>query len=84
MAQRLGVDSVLVGDPGDRIMLGVLTDQPQAARRWWSIEELRHVEGDERYVAWLLFATTGVQESEVAGLTATPAPCTPRRSGGAP
>jgi integrase len=45
----------------------------KAVRRWWSIEELRHflrhVEGDELYAAWLLFATTGAREGEIAGLT---------------
>ncbi len=45
----------------------------KAVRRWWSIEELRHflrhVEGDELHAAWLLFATTGDREGEIAGLT---------------
>ena len=45
----------------------------KARHVWWSVEELRrflaHVEGDELYAAWLLFATTGAREGEVAGLT---------------
>jgi hypothetical protein len=35
----------------------------KASTRWWSVEELRaflqHVQDDELYAAWLIFATTG-------------------------
>jgi integrase len=45
----------------------------KAPARWWSIDELRaflrHVEDDDLYAAWLLFATTGARAGEVAGLT---------------
>ena len=45
----------------------------KARTEWWSVEHLRtflrHVEGDELYAAWLLFATTGARLGEVAGLT---------------
>jgi integrase len=68
---------------GDAVKRGRLRRNPaeavaaptatKARTRWWSVEELRtflrHVEGDELYAAWLLFATTGAREGEVAGLT---------------
>lgn len=45
----------------------------KASTRWWSVEELRaflkHVQDDALYAAWLIFATTGAREGEVAGLT---------------
>ena len=45
----------------------------KARTQWWSVEELRafllHVQDDELYAAWLLFATTGARLGEVAGLT---------------
>ena len=45
----------------------------KAQTLWWSVEELRtflrHVEDDDLYAAWLLFATTGAREGEVAALT---------------
>jgi integrase len=56
-------------NPADAVSPPTATSAPS---RWWSVEELRtflrHVEDDELYAAWLLFATTGARSGEVAGL----------------
>jgi integrase len=56
--------------PGQRCLAPTRSKAPA---RWWSIEELhaflRHVEDDDLYAAWLLFATNGARAGEVAGLT---------------
>ncbi len=61
----------------DRVVRNVadLVDPPRAAKprtEVWTLEELRtfirHVEDDELYALWLLYATTGLRRGEALGL----------------